>query len=111
MLYPPTEDPAWHYDLSDHSLVMITTVCFCWHVMLVVIGLMLQYWFVRRMYLNASDAFRARLDELIENDNRRKDYCYRRPGQAAPHLALNSEDEDLKQVITSEFDDDNKNNY
>lgn len=69
MLYPPTDNPAFKWDLSDHSLIMVITVCYCWHLLLIVIGLLIQLGLVRHLYFRASDRLKARLDELIYIDN------------------------------------------
>lgn len=116
MLYPPTDNPAWHYDMKDHGLIMVITVCYCWHVLLICMGLMLQYWFVRRIYLGGSDRLRARLDELIYIDRvnlqtKGGNFNSISPsgtsknsngGQHLPLFAMNSDDEDVHLVMTNQ---------
>lgn len=109
MLYPPTDDPAWHYDMNNHELIMSVTVFFCWHVLLIIVGLMCQYLFVRRMYLRASESMRECLDELVYNDRASKTRSngYNSPGGIAATLALHSDDEEIrrpKHVITEYMD-------
>ncbi|CAF1036808.1 unnamed protein product [Brachionus calyciflorus] len=63
MLYPPTDNPAYHWDLSSHGNIMIVTACFCWHIMLIVIGLLGQLWFVKKILIN-SKRFEGSLESL-----------------------------------------------
>lgn len=120
MLYPPTDNPAWHYNLSDHGLIMVVTVCYCWHVLLAVMGFLLQYWFVRRIYFGASDRLRARLDDLIYIDriNRQTkggNFLPNEPvskpangaGNHLPLFAMNSDDEDVHLVMNHHQEDEN----
>lgn len=114
MLYPPTDNPKWHYDLNDHGLIMVVTVCFCWHVLLIVIGLLLQFWLVKRIYNGASDCLRARLDELIYIDRvnqQVRERAIMRPtkapnGNSMNMFALNSDDEDVHLVVGNQQNDE-----
>ena len=42
VLYPPTDDPLYHWDPNDHSTIMTITMLFCWHIMLIMFALLLQ---------------------------------------------------------------------
>lgn len=123
MLYPPTDDPRWHWDLEDHNSIMTITVCYCWHALLIVMGLLLQLWFVKHIYARASDRFRARLDELIFidrlnaasssghssrttaaclDDDTHRLKLVSADSSAASMFALNSDDEDTVHLVGSE---------
>jgi hypothetical protein len=103
MLYPPTDNPAWHWDLNDHGTIMIITVCFCWHMMLIVIGLLVQLLCVKAIYEKFSDNFRSQVDELIyiekkENratiNNVRRDCAQSVVNSNRLKFAMDSEDDD-----------------
>lgn len=79
MLYPPTDDPSFQWDLSNHRNMMIVTACFCWHVMIIIIGLFCQLWFVKKVFFDCSKnqniAKRLKLiDDLEENGKMAQDY-------------------------------------
>ena len=67
MLYPPTKNPAHQWDLNDHGNVMIATVIFCWHILLIMLGLLIELWLVR-CCLNRSKCIKNSLNELIVYD-------------------------------------------
>lgn len=69
MLYPPTDNPAWQWNLSDHRNIMIVTICYCWHVLFIIIGLMFQFWFVKKAIFK-SRKFVVNLERLIDSDRR-----------------------------------------
>ncbi|RNA18626.1 transmembrane 45A [Brachionus plicatilis] len=80
MLYPPSDKPFFQWDLSNHRNMTIVTACFCWHVMLIIVGLFLQLWFVKRVFFDCYkfEKFVKRLkviDGVQESDNKtRQDY-------------------------------------
>ncbi|CAF0708794.1 unnamed protein product [Brachionus calyciflorus] len=82
MLYPPTDNPAYHWNLKDHGNIMIVTICYCWHVMLIVIGLIGQLWFVKKVMGGA----RYSILKCIDDD------CLRTERNEMKFLTLDSSD-------------------
>ncbi len=66
MLYPPF-DWFWQWDLSDHDSIMNIAVAFCWHIMLISIGLLLQLHIVKKMILNKSSSSASKLNTWMND--------------------------------------------
>lgn len=64
MLYPPTDNPKFQWDLSDHGNIMVITVFFCWHVLILLAFLVGQLWLTKRL-IEKYKFFRDKLNELI----------------------------------------------
>jgi hypothetical protein len=71
MLYPPTSNPSFHWDLEDHSLIMVTSAIFCWHIFLIAFGLLLQHYFIKRFVYRKGTVYNRLLEELIIADGER----------------------------------------
>lgn len=67
ILYPPANFSFLIWDRCNHEQVMTATMMFCWHVILIFIGLLLQLWIVKRAY-RVSKKFEIKLNELIVID-------------------------------------------
>lgn len=94
VLYPPTKSPSWHWDLNDHNQIMIITMSFCWHIMLIMTGLLIQLWLIKRVYAS-SKTLRNRWDELLISDEKTVVISNgSRSRETTKFLSLNSEDED-----------------
>ena len=95
VLYPPTDNPAWQWDPANHEHIMIITMAFCWHIMLIMCGLLLQLWLVKRIYL-ASNRTSLEWDELlvIDDINSRSQTTLANDGSETKFLRLLSEDEE-----------------
>ncbi len=66
MLYPPSDAfPVW--DMNDHGAVMLIAVAYCWHIMLIFVGLAAQLCLVKLVQKLPLDRFKC--DELIYMDN------------------------------------------
>lgn len=50
ILYPPIDRPPFVWDRCDHEQVMTVTMMFCWHLILIFIGLFVQLWFINTVY-------------------------------------------------------------
>lgn len=50
ILYPPVDSPAFIWDRCNHEQVMTVTMMFCWHLILILIGLLIQLWFIAFIY-------------------------------------------------------------
>ena len=93
VLYPPKSwGPSMQWDLNDHEQIMIITMSFCWHLMLIVIGLLIQLWLVKCVY-GSSKRLRNTLDDLLIADDRTATSS-RMPRQANKFMSLKSEDEE-----------------
>ncbi len=96
MLYPPS-DWFWQWDLDDHEQIMSIAVAFCWHILLIFCGLIVQLWVVRGFVIRKN---RFNCDELFYLDNLEEDYKYEPDSNGkidsseTRFLALNSEDEE-----------------
>ena len=67
ILYPPWTSPAFQWDHDDHNQMMIVTMSFCWHVILIFVGLLIQLGIIKCIYKRCryvSDQW----DELIAID-------------------------------------------
>jgi hypothetical protein len=68
ILYPPTTHPAFQWNPEDHNQIMTVTTTFCWHVMFIIIGLLVELAIIRRMY-RKSKYMQNQWDELILIDS------------------------------------------
>ena len=94
VLYPPTENPAYHWDLNDHNNVMTITMIYCWHLMLIMLGLIIELFIIKRMY-SCSRVVASQWDEMIVIDDNNRSYITTdAQGHEAKFLALNSDDDD-----------------
>lgn len=50
ILYPPFDWSIFIWDRCDHEQVMTATMMFCWHFILIFIGLLIQLWFIERLF-------------------------------------------------------------
>ena len=92
ILYPPTTDPAFQWAKNDHNQVMTVTVLFCWHFLLILIGLFIQLGVMKRIYRNSKRVANdwdelIIIDDELYGDNNRKI-------SEPKFLTINSEDED-----------------
>ena len=69
VMYPPTKSPAWQWDFNDHMQIMTITMVFCWHIILIVVFLLLQLWFIKRVY-SSSKTLSNQWDELLIHDEK-----------------------------------------
>jgi hypothetical protein len=66
MLYPPSDAyPQW--DMNDHSAVMLIAVYYCWHIILIFVGLGLQLYVIK--FFQRMPFRRFNCEELIYIDN------------------------------------------
>jgi hypothetical protein len=68
ILYPPTTHPAFKWDPEDHNQVMTVTTTFCWHIMLIMFGLLVELIIIKRIY-RKSEYMQNQWDELIIIDS------------------------------------------
>jgi hypothetical protein len=94
VLYPPTDSPYWKWDPASHDDFMKVTLAFCWHIMLIMTGLLLQLWLVKRIY-TSSKKVSIEWDELlvIDDINSRPNVTSANDGSETKFLRLLSEDE------------------
>ena len=95
MLYPPTDSPAFQWDKNDHNQIMTITMNFCWHVLLIIIGLLIQLGIVKKIYYS-SNRVAERWDEMILIDELNSEQYTTKihNGIEAKFLSLNSDDEE-----------------
>lgn len=68
ILYPPNkEHPFFKWEKDNHNHIMLITGSFCWHIMFIIIGLILQLVFIKRFYVHSRKA-RGYFDILQEID-------------------------------------------
>lgn len=103
VLYPPTDAPEWKWDPTSHHDIMIITMAFCWHIMLIMVGLLIQMSIVKRIYAS-SRRVSIEWDELlvIDDINNRPEVTSATDGSETKFLRLLSEDESGDEKI--EFD-------
>ena len=53
VLYPPTDNPKYKWDLNDHAQIMTITMAYCWHVILIIVGLMVELFVIKRIYVRS----------------------------------------------------------
>ncbi|CAF0992552.1 unnamed protein product [Brachionus calyciflorus] len=97
VLYPPVDSEWMKWNRCDHNQIMTITMLFCWHILLILIGLLLEFYLIRRYYLSSREVS-DRLNEIIEIDdemwNRLNEKSENEDGDKR-FLMLNSEDEDI----------------
>jgi hypothetical protein len=97
-LYPPTDAPAFKWDLSDHKQMMIITASYCWHVFLTLIFLLVELWIVKiiyRLFKNISIEMDDLIDIELQKDESDKDYTrLNNYDTKNKRLTLNNQDED-----------------
>lgn len=64
VLYPPLDFEFMKWNRCDHNQIMIITTLFCWHLLLISLGLLIQLCLLNRYYFS-SKMVRDRFDELI----------------------------------------------
>jgi hypothetical protein len=96
VLYPPTDDPAFQWDKNDHNQIMTITMSYAWHVMLIIIGLLIQLAIIKKLYAS-SKFFAEQWDELVVIDEAANDCAVTRvldSTETTKFLSLNTDDED-----------------
>ena len=103
VLYPPTDAPEWKWDANKHDDIMKITMAFCWHIMIIMVGLLIQLAIVKRIYAS-SRRVSIEWDELlvIDDINNRPVMSSANDGSETKFLRLLSEDESGDEKI--EFD-------
>lgn len=115
MLYPPTDSPAFKWNMNDHGVIMIVTVCFCWHVLLIIVALFMQYWCVKKIFFRSNYMkLKSQLDELIYIDNKNMSVSENKNEMRFLTLETDSDDNSLDEgksidnkFLNSKFSNDN----
>ena len=102
MLYPPFDDPVWEWDLKSHRNTMIVTACYCWHLMIIIVGLLIQLWFVKKIFFDSKKfqnlAKRLKLyDYFYESDKEIKYYLNNKNNGES--FSLIEKEEDSEDII------------
>lgn len=103
MLYPPTDNPAFHWDLNKHTNIMIATVSYCWHVMLIILALFIQLWVVKKAMSGSRYSILNCVDDECFGDRREMKF-----------LALDtsdSEDNTFEQTVKKQNSKESKRNF
>lgn len=67
VLYPPFDDPWFIWEKDNHSHIMLITGSYCWHLIFIIAGMLLQIGVMKSLY-RTSAKFRSYFDRLIEVD-------------------------------------------
>ena len=103
MLYPPTDNPAFHWDLNKHTNIMLATVSYCWHVILIIVALFIQFWFVKKVMNCSRYSLLNCMDDECLGDRREMKF-----------LALDTSDSDdssFEKTISKQKKKDSKRNF
>jgi hypothetical protein len=93
-LYPPFNSPAFQWDHNDHNQIMTVTVSFCWHIMLIMSGLLIQLFLIKKFYQKSKKISKI-YDEIIEIDDIDPETgIYFKNGNEAKFFSLVSDDDE-----------------
>lgn len=99
VLFPPSTRDKFKWDMNDHESILITTVCYVWHFLLITIGLIIQLWILNGILRNSSDSFLKNLADIIyypskSNTNRKGRLTLTSSSRIQMFEEMNSNDEE-----------------
>jgi len=106
ILYPlDPENPVFKWDKENHNHIMLVTGSFCWHIMFIIIGLILQLAFMKQIHKNSKRAREyfenlQECDEMMMMEQESENHVKTSGAEGGKYFTVVSDDEEDVQFDT-----------